>query len=324
MDVGSSHITESPLNVSVGSAMSSSEAVTMPTPPQVILGETVLVNTDPCHPHPTAPPQNSASSSSVSEQPDNIDADGSQLSVVRCENKAGDQDVGTQDIAETCFSTNPAGTLLDNALLDGDLMDFSSIFDTAIVPDTSVDSRCGLSFMGDIVEEKSQEPVSKDDNDISNNDGYNDILPGCPAGDNNPYASLTDFDFIIDKRDDCAVSNNWSHLTEGSTSSHSLSIESSSNRTADLDSPSSTGGTQENPIDIPDDENDRKPRAVQVLGHVIPKLELESTENVPVSEDNSTISTKSQETQRAVKRSRRRETQGSGKMNSSLGLLNLR
>ncbi len=321
MDVGSSHIAE---NVSVGSAMSSSEAVTMPTPPQIILGETISVNTDLCDTHPTAPPKTSASSSNVSEQPDNIDADSSQLSMVRCENEAGDQDVGSHDIAGTCFSTNPAETLLDNALLNGDLMDCFSIFDTAIVPDTSVDSRCGLSFMGDMVEEKSQEPVSKDNHDISNNDGYNNTLPDSPAADNNPYVSLTDFDFKIDERDDCAVSNNWSHLTEGSTSSHSLSIESSSNRTADLDSPSSTGGTQENPIDIPDDENDRKPRAVQVLGHVVPKLELESTENVPVSEDNSTISTKSQETQRAVKRSRRRETQGSGKMKSSLGLLNIR
>lgn len=298
--------------------MSSSEAITM-LAPQTTLGEAVFVSADKCNTYPTPPPQTSASSSSVSEHPDNIDADGSLPPMVRYENKAGDQDVGTQDLVETWFSTNPAETLLDSALLGSDSMECSSIFDMAIVPDASGGSRCGSS-----IEEKGQEPVSKDNHDISTNTGNNNTLPGSPAGDNDPYASLIDFDFEFDVREDCALSNNRDHLTEGSTSSHSLPIESSSTRTTDLDSPSSTGGTQENPIDITDDENDCKPKAVEVVDHVIHNLELESTDDMLVSEDDSTISTKSQVTQRVVKRFRTRETQGSGKLKSFLGLLNIR
>jgi len=194
MNVGSSYIAESSLNVSVGSTISSSEDITK-LAPQTILGD-------------ATPSQTSASSSSVSEHSDKVESDSSLLSVAQCELKTGDQNVGTQDFAEFFIGTNAPEAVFDNGPPDGDLMDYSSIFDMAIVPGASVGSRFDLSFMGDMVEEKSQLPVSKDDHDTNNKNDYKNTLPLLPTGDNDPFASLMDFDFILDVHDDCAVSNN--------------------------------------------------------------------------------------------------------------------
>ena len=129
-------------------------------------------------------------------------------------------------------------------------------------------------------------------------------------------------DHIGQTHNDCAVSNNQSHLTERSTSPHSLPMKSSSDPITGLDCPDSTDGTKESPIVIPDDEDGCKLEVVEVLDHVGQTSESEPTEDDSKSESSSTIPTVSQATHRVVKRSK--EVQGSGNITSPLGLLRIR